>query len=92
VDRAAIRSILEKAADVQIEGKTLTVQRQRAQGISTQPLGEKLATWAKVTETDGVDALRARLELIQSQPVDEVVQEVLKLAPVQTLAPPELIS
>lgn len=92
VDRAAIRSILEKAADVQIEGKTLTVQRQRAQGISTQPLGEKLATWAKVTETDGVNALRARLELIQSQPVDEVVQEVLKLAPVQTLAPPELIS
>lgn len=65
VDRAAIRLILEKAADVQIEGRTLTVQRQRAQGISSQPLSEKLATWANVTGTDCVLELQQRLQLLQ---------------------------
>lgn len=78
VDRAAIRAILESAADIQIEGKTLTVQRQRAQGISTQPLGEKLATWASVTETPGVQELQHRLELLQASSVDDIVENVLK--------------
>lgn len=77
VDRAAIRCILEKAADVQIEGRTLTVQRQRAAGISTQPLSQKLKTWADITATDGVTDLQHRLSLLQSQTVDEIVQQAL---------------
>lgn len=77
VDRVAIRSILEKAADVQIEGRTLTVQRQRAAGISTQPLSEKLTTWANITATDGVTDLQERLSLLQSQTVDEIVLQAL---------------
>lgn len=78
VDRAAIRSILETAADVQIEGRTLTVQRQRAAGISTQPLSEKLATWASITATEGVEDLLQRLAMLQSQTVEEIIQDVTR--------------
>lgn len=77
VDRAAIRAILETAADIHIEGKTLTVQRQRAAGISTQSLVDKLATWATVTGTDDVEELQERLTALQVQPAEEIVEHVV---------------
>lgn len=51
VDRAAIRAILADAGvlDVQIEGRILIVQRQRAAGISSVTLDQKLQMWCEAT-------------------------------------------
>lgn len=75
VNRAAIRKLLENAADVQIEGRTCIVQRQRAEGISKVSLSEKLAMWATVTATPNVEELQERLQMISANPVDQVVEE-----------------
>lgn len=77
VDRAAIRLILEKAAEVQIEGRTCIIQRQRAQGISTVSMSEKLKLWATVTGTPGADVLLDRLQLLETAAADEIAQQVV---------------
>ena len=72
VDRAAIRAVLEQAGvrDVQIEGKTLIVQRQRAPGISTASLEEKMELWCAATNTPNAYELQQRLSiLLNSDPV-----------------------
>jgi exonuclease SbcD len=77
VDRAAIRLILEKAADLKIEGKILIVTRQRAQGISTVSMGDKLRLWATVTGTPDVDALGERLQLLETTPASEIAEALV---------------
>lgn len=62
VSHSAIKKILEKAAHVQIEGKTLIIQRQRASGISKISLPEKLRMWCEKTASPGGQALQDRLE------------------------------
>lgn len=72
VDRAAIRAVLEQAGvkDVQIEGKTLIVQRQRAPGISTASLAQKMELWCAATNTPNVHELQQRLSiLLNSDPI-----------------------
>ncbi|WP_234265171.1 metallophosphoesterase [Hydrogenophaga sp. NFH-34] len=76
VDRSAIRNLLANAAEVKIEGRTCIVQRQRAAGISQGSLAEKLAIWARVTETPNVNDLQERLEMISAD-APEVVAEKL---------------
>ena len=52
VDRAAIKAALSMAIDVQIEGKTLVIERQRAAGISTvSSMDGKLQKWCVLTQT-----------------------------------------
>lgn len=77
VDRAAIRLILEKAADLKIEGTTLVVQRQRAQGISTASMGDKLRLWATVTGTPDVVVLGEKLQLLETTPASEIADAVV---------------
>src|SRR5690606_29500667 len=55
VDRKAIQQLLVQAAEVKIEGRICIVQRQRARGISSQTMIEKLATWGVVTDTQAID-------------------------------------
>jgi len=78
VDRAAIRLILEKAADLKIEGRTCIVQRQRAQGISTVTMTEKLKLWATVTGTPGIDELQERLQLLETVSADEIATQAVE--------------
>jgi len=77
VDRDAIREALSGAKDVQIEGKVLTVQRRRAEGVSSETsLDKRLRMWGDATGTD-VDALLQRLPLLQTPP-HEVAEKVLE--------------
>lgn len=80
VDRNAIRAILEAAGvqDVQIEGKTLIVQRQRAQGISTVSLNDKLAMWCDATSTPGTSELQERLALLLTKEPEQIANDVLE--------------
>lgn len=78
VDRAAIRLILENAADLKIEGRTCIVQRQRAQGISTVTMAEKLKLWATVTGTPGIDELQDRLQLLETVSADEIATQAVE--------------
>lgn len=64
VSHAAIKQVLERAAHVQIEGKTLIIQRQRASGISRISLPEKLDLWCEKTATPGAQALQERLDAL----------------------------
>lgn len=77
VDRAAIRALLETAADVQIESRTCVVQRQRSEGISTVSMQEKLARWATVTGTPDVDGLADRLAMIEADPAELIAEKVM---------------
>lgn len=73
VDRDAIRKLLATAADVQIEGKVLAVQRRRAEGISNEPsLEKRLRIWGDATNTV-VEPLLDRFSALQDAP--EVVAE-----------------
>lgn len=80
VDRTAIRAILEAAGvqDVQIEGRTLIVQRQRAQGISTVGLEQKLALWCEATDTLGGKGLQARLAILLNDEPDAIAARILE--------------
>lgn len=82
VDRAAIRAILEAAGvrDVQIEGRTLIVQRQRAQGISAAGLPEKLSMWCEATQTPGNDSLQERLAMVMNHSPEEIAAQLLASA------------
>lgn len=79
VDRVAIRSLLETAADVQIEGRTCVVQRQRAEGISTVSLAQKLELWAVASGTPDVAGLQSRLQMIEADPAEAVAAQVVDL-------------
>lgn len=79
VDRAAIRAVLEQAGvkDVQIEGKTLIVQCQRAPGISTASLEEKMALWCDATNTMNVHELQQRLSIMLNNDVEAIAKMAL---------------
>lgn len=67
VDRSAIKAILGSARAVQIEGKTLAIERVRAKGISTEPsLIGKLEKWCVATGTK-VGALTEMLAFLQNE-------------------------
>lgn len=77
VDREAIKALLAGAADVQIEGKTLIVERVRAAGISTaNSLSEKLQKWCEATVTPG-DGLQSRLSDLQSKTGEMIVVDIM---------------
>jgi DNA repair protein SbcD/Mre11 len=77
VDRTGIKAILGNAAGVQIEGKTLIVERVRAQGISTAPsLSEKLAKWCEVTSTPFV-TVSERLASLQNEDDESIVSGIM---------------
>ncbi|TBR75402.1 MAG: DNA repair exonuclease-like protein [Burkholderiaceae bacterium] len=77
VDRDAINALLADAAEVQIEGKTLIVERVRAAGISTvTSLSEKLKKWCDATATP-FDGLEARLSQLQSQSSDVTIAAIM---------------
>lgn len=71
VDRSAIKQILGDAAEVKIEGKVLTIQRQRCAGISRLPsLTERFKKYCELSGTPH-DGLEERLGLLQT--IDPVV-------------------
>lgn len=77
VDRAAIKAILGSALDVQIEGKTLVIERIRAKGISTAPsLAEKLSKWCEATATPR-EGLTDRLSALQNSDATSVVKDIV---------------
>lgn len=77
VDRTAIKAILGNAAGVQIESKTLIVERVRAQGISTSPsLSEKLGKWCEVTATP-FGSVSERLASLQNGDHESIVAEIV---------------
>lgn len=77
IDRAAIKAALCGAIEVQIEGKTLPVERQRAAGISTtQDLSSKLVKWCELTKTDSSPLLEM-LTNLQNEKPDEIVKKFL---------------
>lgn len=80
VDRNAIRAILEAAGvkDVQIEGRTLIVQRQRAKGISSVGLDQKLAMWCEATGTPDVSQLQSRLATLLNAEVEQITNAALE--------------
>lgn len=80
VDRNAIRAILEAAGvkDVQIEGRTLIVQRQRAKGISSVGLDEKLQMWCEATQTPGVKDLQSRLASLLNADPEQIASAALE--------------
>lgn len=78
VNREAIRSMLAGACDLQIEGKTLIIERQRAPGISTTvSLDGKLRAWCEVTQSDAAP-LAERLSLLQVNSSAEIVENIMK--------------
>ena len=78
IDRAAIKSLLSGAAGVQIEGKTLIVERARAHGISTSPtLAQKLGKWCDVTCTSQAEVTE-RLVALQNDDVDSIVRRFME--------------
>lgn len=80
VDRNAIRAILEAAGvtDVQIEGRTLIVQRQRAKGISSVGLDQKLAMWCEATGTPEVTRLQSHLASLLNAEVEQITSAALE--------------
>ena len=77
VDREAIKAALSGCAGVQIEGKTLVVERSRSKGISTAPsLEEKLAKWCSATATSE-SSLQDRLTLLLNTDVESIVKNVI---------------
>lgn len=78
VDRNAIKAILSAAQAVQIEGKTLAIERVRAKGISTEPsLEKKLEKWCEATGTKG-GFLPELLTLVQNEPTDALVNAAIE--------------
>lgn len=94
VDRTAIRAILQAAGvqQVQIEGRTLIVQRQRAQGISTVGLEEKLALWCEATETPGLEALQTRLVTLLNEEPDAIAARILERLALKAAPQPQPIA
>jgi DNA repair protein SbcD/Mre11 len=78
IDRAAIKLLFSGAAGVQIEGKTLIVERVRALGISTSPtLAEKLDKWCQVTCTPSTEVSERLVEL-QNDEAETIVRRYME--------------
>lgn len=78
VDREAIKAALAGAAGVQIEGKTLVIERSRSKGISTAPsLAEKLGKWCEATQTEGSPMLE-RLSKLMNEGADTIVKDAVR--------------
>jgi DNA repair protein SbcD/Mre11 len=81
VDRNAIKAILEGCAGIQIEGKTLVIERSRAAGISTETdVHQKLLKWGLATGTP-TEALSERLTMLQNNTVEDIVGKVISFLP-----------
>jgi exonuclease SbcD len=78
VDRAAMQRALAAAADVQLEGRVVPVQRQRAEGISRLPrIEDKLRQWARVTQVNPEPLLACLAALAAADP-EEIAAAVLQ--------------
>ena len=78
VNRDAIKAILAEACHVQIEGKTLVVERQRAAGISTLgSISEKLKSWCDVTKSPFIPLLE-RIEDLQTLAPAEIAAKFMR--------------
>jgi len=76
VDREAIRKVLHLAAEVQIEGIIIPVQRQRAPGISVMPsITQQFAKWGEVTNTD-TEPLIGRISRLESLSAIDIAEEI----------------
>lgn len=81
VDRSAIKAILEGCAGIQIEGKTLVIERSRAAGISTEKdVHQKLLKWGLSTQTP-TEALSERLTMLQNSTVEDIAVKVISSLP-----------
>ncbi|MCU6502010.1 hypothetical protein LPN04_29880 [Rugamonas sp. A1-17] len=71
IDRQAIQDVLGGAAEVKIEGKVLTIQRQRCAGISAlSSMEEKILAWCKYTNSPSKGILDRLSEILTSDPSD----------------------
>lgn len=71
VDRAAMLRILDGAADVQLEGRTVPLARARAPGISQLPqLADKVRAWAQTVQVEGEPLQRCLGALAAVSPED----------------------
>lgn len=78
VNRDAIKAILADACDLQIEGKTLVIERQRAAGISmTISIVDKLKTWCEITQSDA-GPLVDRLSDLQTKEAADIAAQIMK--------------
>lgn len=69
VDREAIRRVLRKAADVQLEGRVAPIVRCRAAGISRcADLTGKIRSWARVVGIDDAPLRDCLVQLDQLEP------------------------
>jgi exonuclease SbcD len=77
VDRAAITRILEGAADIRLEGRTVPVTRVRAPGIAQLgSLADKLKTWASLAGVEAGCVLDC-LEAVQQESPSDIARRVL---------------
>lgn len=81
VNRDTIRALLVQngAVDVQIEGRTLVVERVRAQGISREhDIGGKLEKWAEASgnEVQMHDLMTALTMLNQASSLDQLMEQI----------------
>lgn len=71
IDRQAIHDVLGGAAEVKIEGKVLTIQRQRCAGISSlASMEEKILAWCKYTNSPSKGILERLAEILTADPSD----------------------
>lgn len=90
VDRAAIKQILAGAAEVKIEGVILTIQRQRAAGISRLPdLSSRFSKWCEITNTPPAGLLErlAKLENFEPEVIVAQIKADFSSAPTPAPAP-----
>lgn len=78
VDRGAIKQILAACAEVKIEGRVLTIQRQRCAGISRLPsLAERFARYCEISDTPS-EGLQERLQQLQSMDPVAIVGQIVR--------------
>jgi exonuclease SbcD len=78
IDRDAIKRALTGAAEVQLEGRVVSVARSRAEGISrAASLAEKVRAWARVTSIEPGPLLE-RLEVLSHLEAGEIAAAVLE--------------
>ena len=77
VDRNAIITLLNHAAEVKLEERVIPLQRQRVPGIGDAvSLSEKLRLWATTQGVNG-DSLVARLAVLAHKPAEDICQAYL---------------
>lgn len=89
VDRAAVLHILARAADVQLEGRTVPLARARAPGISQLPqLADKVHAWAQTVQVPG-EPLQSCLAALAADAPDAIAARLLALPHAADSAPSE---